>query len=195
MACKIDFSNRHNVDTNIYIIIILTTSCTYIYCMHNKLAQLQCFVLCYFYHKGSMDTPAYYIPCSLPHIVGLLGRVAGDRMEEERKGSGRNRKWKGRLWLSCHADHGAPLEVLGHCVCVAMDAPKVKHALYCTCMCDTALHIACSLHYQKKLNCLWITIKFGCVHTINQPICYSVLEIMPFKQWFLLNIFTCMNKK
>ena len=75
-------------------------------------------------------------------------------MEEERKGSGRNRKWKGRLWLSCHADHGAPLEVLGHCVCVAMDAPKVKHALYCTCMCDTALHIACSLHCQKKLNCL-----------------------------------------
>ena len=124
--------------------------------MHNKLAQLQCLYYVIFITKGQwiLLNNIHTSPASLPHIVGLLGRVAGDRMEEERKGSGRNRKWKGRLWLSCHADHGAPLEVLGHCVCVAMDAPKVKHALYCTCMCDTALHIACSLHCQKKLNCL-----------------------------------------
>ena len=35
---------------------------------------------------------------------GLLGRVAGDCMEEERKGSGRNRKWR--------EDYGCPVTLI-----------------------------------------------------------------------------------
>ena len=107
------------------------SQCWYIVCttsLHNYSVCIMAFLsLKGLWYSCTLEHP--YIPCLLASHCCLLGRVAGDRMEEERKGSGRNRKWKGRLWLSCHADHGAPLEVLGHCVCVAMDAPKVKQCI------------------------------------------------------------------